>query len=115
MDVIKVIVLREGAQAGVVIVHGQADLLEVVGALNLIGSLADFLHCRQEQGNQGADNGNDHQQLDEREATPPRGLELTHGLDPFWKTDSVAVTAAAGNGEFVLPKETFPVPSGKVA
>ena len=42
-----------------VIEGGQADLLEVVGALGLAGRLAGRLHCGQEQGDQQADDGDD--------------------------------------------------------
>jgi hypothetical protein len=46
-------------------VHRQPDLLEVVGALHLVGRLADLLDGRQEQADQHGDDGDDDQQLDQ--------------------------------------------------
>ena len=54
----------------VIAVGGQADLLEVVGALDPAGGLADLLHRRQQQADQDGDDGDDDQQLDQREAAP---------------------------------------------
>ena len=51
-----------------VVVEGQADLLEVVGALDPPRRLARRLHGRQEQRDQHRDDGDDDQQLDQREA-----------------------------------------------
>ena len=51
----------------------QADLLEVVGALDAAGGLAGRLHGRQQQRDQDADDGDDHQELDEGEGPPPAG------------------------------------------
>jgi hypothetical protein len=47
-----------------VIQRGQADLLQVVGALGPAGGLPRGLHRRQQQRDQDADDGDDHQQLD---------------------------------------------------
>ena len=49
------------------VVAGQADLLEIVGALRAAGGLAHVLHGRQEQADQDGDDGDHHQQFDERE------------------------------------------------
>jgi hypothetical protein len=51
---------------GVVILERQADLLEIVRALHPPRRLACLLHCRQQQGDQHANNGNHHQQLHQR-------------------------------------------------
>src|SRR5262249_60991536 len=53
-------------------VEGQADLLEVVGALRAPGGLADFLHRGQEQADEDGDDGDHNQQLDEREGATPQ-------------------------------------------
>ena len=45
----------------VIIVQGQPDLLQVVGALGAVGRFAHFLHGRQQQGDQDANDG-DHDQ-----------------------------------------------------
>ena len=47
--------------------HSQADLLEVVDALDAAGRLAGRLHGGQQQGDQHGDDGDDDQQLDQRE------------------------------------------------
>jgi len=57
-------------------VQGQAELLQVVDALGATGRLAGRLHGRQEQGDQHADDGDDHQQLDQRETAS----NLPHSL-----------------------------------
>ena len=61
---------REDAVGAVVIVQRQPDLLEVVGALRSPGRLTGRLDGRQEQGDQDRDDGDDHEQLDERERSP---------------------------------------------
>ena len=56
-----------------VVVKGDAELLQVVLALGAGGGLADLLHGRQEQADQDGDDRNDYQQFDQRErATAPR-------------------------------------------
>jgi hypothetical protein len=54
----------------VVVVTGQGELLEVVLGLRPQGRLAHFLHGGQEQADEHGDDGDHHQQLDQREATP---------------------------------------------
>ena len=51
----------------VVVVDGQADLLQVVRALGPGGGLPDLLDGGQEQADQDGDDGDHHQQLDQRE------------------------------------------------
>jgi len=53
-----------------VVVHGQPELLQVVGALNAAGGFPRRLNGRQQQGDQNGDDRNDDKQLDEREASP---------------------------------------------
>ncbi len=60
----------------VIVVHRQADLLQVVEARRAAGRLAGLLHGGQKQGNQNADDGNYHQQLDE-------GETFAEGHDPY--------------------------------
>ncbi len=71
----------------VVIVQRQRDLLEVVGALRAVGGLAHLLHRRQQETNQHRYDGNDDEQLDQRES--PSALQSTpvHGFSPvrgYW-------------------------------
>jgi len=49
----------------VVLVCGQGDLLQVIGALQPSGRLACRLHGRQKQCYQDANDRNDHEQLDQ--------------------------------------------------
>lgn len=70
---------REHLAMGVhVVVQGQADLLQVVCALGTPSGLARGLDCRQEQGDQDANDGNDHQKLHQGEA--PSGANGNVGL-----------------------------------
>src|SRR5262249_36159960 len=71
--VVPVLAGRELAVHIVVVLAGQADLLEVVGALGAGGSLADLLDGGQEQADEDRDDRNHHQQLDQRERTPGPG------------------------------------------
>jgi hypothetical protein len=50
-------------------VKGQSALLEIVGALGPGGRLTDLLHGRQRQSDEDRDDGDHHQQLDQREPT----------------------------------------------
>ena len=52
-----------------IVVHRQADLLQVVDALHPAGRLAGRLHGRQQQGDQDGDDGDHHQQLDQGKTT----------------------------------------------
>jgi hypothetical protein len=54
----------------VIAVHGQAELLEVVLARHAVGALADLLDRGQQQANEDGDDGDYHQQLDQRERPP---------------------------------------------
>jgi hypothetical protein len=65
-------------------VAGQADLFQVVGALGTTGRLARRLHGREQQGDQYGDDGDHHQQLDQREATMVPPPKMSHG--PLLKT-----------------------------
>src|SRR5262249_6646420 len=60
---------REDVVGAVIVVQGPADLLQVIRALRP----ACRLDSRQEQGDEYADDGDDHQQLEEREAAVRRG------------------------------------------
>jgi hypothetical protein len=55
------------------VVHVQAktDLLQVIRALRPPGGFARRLNGREQQGDQDADNGDDNQKLNEREACRP--------------------------------------------
>ncbi len=59
-----------------VTVQGQADLLEVVGALDAAGCFTRRLDRRQQERDQDRDDRNDHQELDQRE---PFARRADHG------------------------------------
>jgi hypothetical protein len=75
----------------VVVVHGQADLVQVVDALGAGGGVAHLLHRRQEQPQEDRDDGDDDQQLDQREGGPATWrrhdgtllIEIQSHLAPF--------------------------------
>ena len=60
------------------------DLLHLVLALHPRGRLADLLHGGEEQADQDGDDGDDHEQFDERESAAnvlgPRPWEGKHGM-----------------------------------
>ena len=62
-----------------VVVRGDAQLLEVVLALDPGGRFADLLYRGQQQADQDGDDGDDHQQLDQREAGRASERDATHG------------------------------------
>jgi len=51
-------------------VQGHADLVEVVFALGVGGGLADLLDRGHQQADQNRDDGDHHQQLDQRKPRP---------------------------------------------
>ena len=51
-----------------IVMDGQPNLLEVVGAAGPTGSLACGLHSRKQQTDKDADDGDDDEKLHEREA-----------------------------------------------
>ena len=71
---------REGSEGVVVVVNAQADLLQVVGAIDAAGRFAHLLHRRQQQADQHGDDGDDHQQLDQRKAAAAPGTALHKDL-----------------------------------
>jgi hypothetical protein len=48
--------------------HSEGHLLELIGAHRRSGRLTGRLHCWQEQANEGADDGDHHEQFDQRKA-----------------------------------------------
>src|SRR5262249_18861967 len=74
---------REAEVAIMEVVDGQSELLEVVGAFEPVGGLAHLLDGGQEQANQHGNDGNHHQQLDEREAAAPGGSSYSHVTPPL--------------------------------
>ena len=63
-----------------IIVDGEADVVQVAGALNLGGAVAHLLHGRKKEADQDGDDGDDHQQLDQRKGGTARGKDVgSHG------------------------------------
>src|SRR5262249_20535291 len=69
---------REAPVATLVVVQGEADLLQVVHALGPPGRFPGRLHRREQQGDEDGDDGDDDQQLNEGEAVEADTL-LTSG------------------------------------
>ena len=67
-----------------IIVQGHTQLLQIVVALRAAGGLASGLDGRQQQGHQDPDDGDHHQQFDERESEPSLLLQVEHNGNP-WK------------------------------
>src|SRR5262245_24440913 len=72
---------REPVAAGGVVLHRQADLLQVVLTLGPVSGFTDLVHGRQEQADDDRDDGNHHQELDQRE-----GATRPHGSLRYWTT-----------------------------
>ena len=74
----------ETALRVVVGVQRQRQLLEVVGALHPAGCLADLLDGGQQKPDEDGDDGDDHQQLDQREGATGRavGGQVGHQSSP---------------------------------
>src|SRR5262249_48505124 len=89
-----------------VVVDGQADLLEVVLALHACGGLADLLHGGQQQADQDGEDGDDDEQLDQREGTPAAGRTVPHGKAPWRREEDEIV--------FITPNARPPGGQGKL-
>src|SRR5262249_22259873 len=84
---------------------GETDLLEVVLALDACRSLADFLHGRQQQPNQDGNDGDHHQQLDQRESTPTlEERQPWHKSTPLKKSKKKGELLNDGNPSSLLPE-----------
>src|SRR5262249_17354115 len=72
-----VVSVRQFSQGVVVVVTGQPDLLQLVGAAHAGGGLSDLLNGGEQQPDEGGDDRDDDEQLDEGEplavATGGRG------------------------------------------
>src|SRR5262249_12960862 len=82
VDPVRVRVVQRGREPtlGVVeTVQGQAELLEVVAALQACGRLADLLDGGQEQADEDGYDRYHHQKLDQGEGLPSGGCALPHG------------------------------------
>ena len=77
---------RQDVGLGDVVVHRQAELLEVVDALRPPRRLAGRLHGGQQQGDQDGDDRDHHQQLDQRETRTPRS-DSTHRTTPWMRME----------------------------
>src|SRR5205085_5857837 len=69
---------REGIVGIVVVVGSQTELLQIVPAAHTVRRFANFLHCWQQQADQNRNDGDDHQQLDQRK--PDSTLYSDHEL-----------------------------------
>ncbi len=65
-----------------VIVQSQRHLLEVIGALNAPRRLTGRLHGGEQERDENADDGDDHQKLDERKSGKPKAESRALGFSP---------------------------------
>ena len=66
-----------------VVVQGQADLLEIIQATRPVGGFAHLLNRRQQETDKDSDDRDHHQQFDQREARSLRYSRSFHrGLRP---------------------------------
>jgi hypothetical protein len=63
---------REHPEDVVIVVHGNAELLQVVAALRPAGRFAGGLDGGKQQGDEDRDNRDYHQQLNQRKTSPSR-------------------------------------------
>src|SRR5436305_1315307 len=101
------------------VVHGQADLLEVVGALEARGRLAHLLDGGEQEADQHGDDGDDDQQLDQREGASATAagvcVDAAHETDPqrAKRPPYSSCPSASGAGAFGIGGacQIFTVPS----
>src|SRR5262245_45421849 len=93
--------LGEVAQRGLVVVEGEAELLEVVGATHARRRLADLLNSGEKQADQDRDDGDHDQELDQGE-----GTLLEHWQVSAIRLDDV-VLASEVSGHFSPPSRWY--------
>jgi hypothetical protein len=69
---------RPAIEGIVVVVESDPNLLQIIFALRSAGRFTRLLHSRKQESDQHTDDGDDHQQLDERKAPSPTTTHLTH-------------------------------------
>src|SRR5262249_33526213 len=74
----------QAAVAIVIVVTGDGELVQVVLAVRPVGRLPDFLHRRHQERDQDAEDGDRHQQLDQREPVSRPRFCKKHSWTPFW-------------------------------
>jgi hypothetical protein len=67
---------RQAFVRAIMPLHGNRDLMQVALAVRVARGLSRSLYRRQQQRHQHADDGDRHEQLDEREAGPSRHFHL---------------------------------------
>src|SRR5262249_36406237 len=70
---------RKLTVSAVIIMDSNPHLMEIVGATHAIGGFPHLLHSRDKQANQYGDNGNNHEQLDERKRAAASNRS-SHGI-----------------------------------
>src|SRR5262249_33854757 len=83
---------RQDAVDALVVVQGEAELLQVIGAAHACGGLAHLLHGGEQEADEDGDDRYHHQQLDQREAAttsrsheePPRRNDICPNVLVSW-------------------------------
>jgi hypothetical protein len=84
------------------VVDRQPDLLQVVGTLHPGSGLPNLLHGWQEQADQDGNDGDHHQQLDQREASTAPKWD-SHDTPPNYREKEQKMNRAQRKGRLLLP------------
>src|SRR5262249_14967573 len=99
----------EGVERVMVVVQGQADLLEVVKAFDAGGGFPYLLHGREEEPDQDGDDGNHHQQFDQRKTSAAGAQQERrsgpHGMTPEAKNEEKGLFGFVTTPEWVVKKK----------
>ena len=93
----------ERVESIVIVVQGQADLLEVVLTFNPVGCLSNALHSGKEKSHQDGDKSDHYEQFDERKAMTIPTHELPPVLEMFASVMPGLVTLAYQQAAHVFP------------
>src|SRR5262249_34528529 len=101
---------RHAAAVCVAAIHGrQGHLLQVIHRDHACGGFTNFLHSRQQQTDQDTDDGDHHQQFDERkgppfqakearhERVPPEGMKKDKNISPWCGSTTVSADLDSGH------------------
>jgi hypothetical protein len=67
-DLLAIPARRERSERALIVLGRQTDLLEVVAATHAVGRFADLLDGGEQEADQHGNDGDDHQQLDQRKS-----------------------------------------------
>ena len=97
-------------QGRLVIMESQTNIFHIVGAAHTVGCLAHLLYGWHQQTHQHSNDGNHHQQFDQREGLPPH----PHRIQPHFHGDLSTIfleeyQASLGSEIFLTPWLNFSI------